>query len=184
VRTPVCNRCSTYYVCRSPQTGTIARILAKLHMSPFRCQLCAHRFWVMEWKDFRKSPNDEKREYQRLSVDFPVTFRGQHQKGNGTVTTLSIQGCTIDTDSRLQHGAVLSLTLHIPAMKFRIELEAVVRSALGMRVGMEFLQMDPIDKERLQSHIETLIVTGRYDQRKMVLDADEAQLALKKESIL
>jgi hypothetical protein len=49
---------------------------------------------------------------------------------------------------------------------------------------MEFLQMDPIDKERLQSHIETLIGTGRYDQRKMVLDADEAQLALKKESIL
>ncbi len=139
-------------------------------MSRFRCQLCAHRFWVMQWKDFRKSSRDDKREFQRLAVDFPVTFRGEHSRGNGTVTTLSIQGCTIDTESRLQHGAVLSLTMHIPALKFRIELEAVVKRALGRRFGLEFLKMDSVDKERLQNHIETLIVTGPNELRKMFLD--------------
>jgi PilZ domain len=167
---PVCKRCSMDYVCQSPQTGAIARMLSTVHMSPFRCQLCANRFWVMRWKDFRKSSRDNKREYQRLLVEFPLTFRGEHSKGKGTVTTLSIQGCTIDTDSRLQHGAKLSLTMHIPALKFRIELDAVVKRALGRRFGMKFLKMDAVDKKRLQNHIETLIVTGPSELRKMFLD--------------
>ncbi len=167
---PICKRCSTDYVCRAPQTGTIACMLGKLHMSPFRCQLCARRFWVMQWKDFRKNRRENNREYQRLSANFPVTFRGDHNRGKGTVTTLSIRGCTIDTDSRLQHGAVLSLTMHIPALKLPIELDAIVRSSLSTRVGMEFLKMDPVDKKRLQNQVETLIVTGPYEQRKMFLD--------------
>jgi hypothetical protein len=125
----------------------------------------------MQGKDFRKSPRDDKRDYQRLSVDFPFTFRGEHSKGKGTVTTLSIHGCTIETDSRLHHGAVLSLTLHIRAVKFDIELEGVVRRALGKRYGLEFSKIDRVDKERLKNHIETLIVTGPDELRKMFLDA-------------
>jgi hypothetical protein len=167
---PVCKRCSKDYVCLSPQTGTIDRMLGKVHMSPFRCQLCSHRFWVMKWKDFRKNSRGNMREYQRLSVDFPLTFRGEHSKGKGTVTALSIQGCTIDTDSRLQHGAVVSLTMHIPGLKFRIELDAVVKRALGRRFGMKFLKLDAVEKKRLQNHIETLIVTGPSELRKMFLD--------------
>jgi hypothetical protein len=125
----------------------------------------------MQGKDLRKSTRDDKRDYQRLSVDFPITFRGEHSKGRGTVTTLSIRGCTIETDSRLQHGAVLSLTLHIPALKFELELEGIVRRALGRRFGLEFLKIDRVDKERLKNHIETLIVTGPEELRKMFLDA-------------
>jgi len=170
MKTPVCKRCSMDYVCRSPQSGTLDRMLSKVHMAPFRCQLCSRRFWVMQWKAARKSSRDNKREYQRLTVDFPLTFRGEHSKGKGTVTTLSIQGCTIDTDSRLPHDAVLSLTLHIPALKFRIQLEGVVKRALGRRFGVEFLKMDAVDKKRLQNHIETLIVTGPNELRKMFLD--------------
>jgi hypothetical protein len=64
---------------------------------------------------------------------------------------------------------VLSLTMHIPALKFRIELEAVVRTGLGRRFGIEFLKMDPIDKKRLQNHVETVIATGPHELRKMFL---------------
>ena len=167
-----CTRCATDYVRQSRRSGTIDRILSMLRMFPFRCQLCTHRFWVTRLgQDFDATPNDEKREYQRFAVDIPATFRGEQNSGKGRITTLAIRGACFETESRLEHGARVSLTLTLPGMHPPVEIEtAVVRAALGKRFGLEFLQIDSLDDERLRSHIEALIVTGPGELRKMYLN--------------
>ena len=167
-----CTRCAVDYVRKSHQRGTIDRILSMLHGVPFRCQLCTHRFWVIRLgQDFDATPNDEKREYQRFAVDIPATFQGEQNNGKGRITTLAIRGACLETESRLEHGTRVSLTLSLPGMHPPVEIEtAVVRAALGKRFGLEFLEIDSLDDERLRSHIETLIVTGPGELRKMYLN--------------
>jgi PilZ domain len=167
-----CTRCATDYVRHSRRSGTIDRILSMLRMFPFRCQLCTHRFWVIRLgQDFGATPNDEKREYQRFAVDIPATFRGEQNSGKGRITTLAIRGACLETESRLEHGTRVSLTLSLPGIHPPVEIEtAVVRAALSKRFGLEFLEIDSLDEERLRSHIETLIVTGPGELRKMYLN--------------
>ena len=172
METVQCTRCATDYVRQSRRSGTIDRILSMLRMFPFRCQLCTHRFWVIRLgQDFDATPNDEKREYQRFAVDIPATFRGEQNSGKGRITTLAIRGACLETESRLEHGTRVSLTLSLPGMHPPVEIEtAVVRAALGKRFGLEFLEIDSLDEERLRSHIEALIVTGPGELRKMYLN--------------
>ncbi len=181
-----CTRCATDYVRQSRRSGTIDRVLSMLRMFPFRCQLCTHRFWVIRLgQDFDATPNDEKREYQRFAVDIPATFRGEQNSGKGRITTLAIRGACLETESRLEHGTRVSLTLSLPGMHPPVEIDtavvraalvpveietAVVRAALGKRFGLEFLEIDSLDEERLRSHIEALIVTGPGELRKMYLN--------------
>jgi hypothetical protein len=122
-------------------------------------------------ENYGPTPNDDRREYQRFAVDFPATFTGEQDTGKGTVTTLSVRGCCIETETRLHHGAGVSLSLHLPGFHSPIEVEkAVVRAALGTRFGLEFVEIDPLDDEQLRSHIEMLIVTGPGELRKMFLN--------------
>jgi hypothetical protein len=172
VETVRCTRCAVEYVRQSRPRGTIDRLLSMLRMFPFRCQLCTHRFWVMRLgEDFGATPSDDKREYQRFAVDVPVTFQGEQHSGKGRITALAIRGCCLETESRLEHGARVSLTMPLPGLHPPVEIEtAVVRAALGKRFGLEFLEIDSLDDERLRSHIETLIVTGPGELRKMYLN--------------
>jgi hypothetical protein len=167
-----CTRCAVDYVRQSRQRGTIDRILSMLYGVPFRCQLCTHRFWVMRLgRDSGATPNDDKREYQRFAVNIPVTFRGEQHSGKGRLTTLSIRGCCLETDSRLEHRERVSLVIPLPGVHPPVEIgTAVVRAALGKRFGLEFLEIHSLDDERLRSHIETLIVTGPGELRKMYLN--------------
>ena len=159
------------YVRQSRPNSTIDRLLMEMHMVPYRCQLCARRFWVMAWGRGHVDLLEEKREYQRLGVSFPVLFRGDQVSGEGMVTALSIRGCSIETTTRIQHGTVLSLVLHLPGVPVPIDIEAaVVKAALGKRLGLEFLKIDSGEEERLRGHIETLIVTGPGELRKMYLN--------------
>ena len=167
-----CTSCATDYVRKSRRRGTIDRLISMLRVVPFRCQLCTHRFWVMRLgRDFGATPNDDNREYQRFAVDIPVPFQGEQHTGKGRITTLAIRGCCLETESRLEHGERVYLTIPLPGMHPPIEIEtAVVRAALGKRFGLEFLEIDSQDDERLRSHIETLIVTGPGELRKMYLN--------------
>jgi len=160
------------YVRPSHPSGAIDRFLMDMRMVPYRCQLCTHRFWVLEWgKEHSDMEFDKRREYQRLGVSFPIFFKGEHVSGQGKVTALSIRGCSIETVTRLQHGTVVALVLHLPGVLVPIDIDsAVVKAALGNRVGLEFLDLDAGEEERLRGHIETLIVTGPGELRKMYLN--------------
>ncbi|HEY3196736.1 MAG TPA: PilZ domain-containing protein [Nitrospirales bacterium] len=163
-----CKRCAMDYVRQSRPSGAIDRFLMEMHMVPYRCQICAHRFWVMAWGKGASDLQDDKREYQRLGANFPIFFKGEQVSGEGIVTALSIRGCSIETSTRMQHGTVVSLILKPPGITIPIDIDsAVVKAALGKRLGLEFVNIDAGEEERLRGYIETLIVTGPGELRKM-----------------
>jgi hypothetical protein len=93
----------------------------------------------------------ERREYLRVPVLFPVTFSGEKFGGDGTVSNLSIQGCTMESSSRPESGATLTPTLKTEEYRPPITIDlAVVRSGIGKRFGLEFLKIRDGDEERLR----------------------------------
>jgi hypothetical protein len=122
----------------------------------------------MAWRKGASAIQDDKREYQRLGTSFPIFFKGEQVSGEGIVTAISIRGCSIETTTRMQHGTIVSLMLKPPGVAVPIDIDAaVVKAALGKRLGLEFLNIDAGEEDRLRSHIETLIITGPGELRKM-----------------
>jgi hypothetical protein len=163
-----CKRCAVDYVRQSRRFRALDRVLSTIHMYVFRCQLCAHRFWVMQWdKPNHTESDDDKREFGRIAVQLPVIFVGDQKSGEGFITDLSIRGCSLQTETRPQHGAILSLTLQPAENLPPIHIEtAIVKSALGKRLGLEFEEIDTGEEERLRGYIETLLVTDPDELRK------------------
>jgi hypothetical protein len=110
-----------------------------------------HRFYL--FKRGRQSPEQktDHREYLRVPIIFPLTFSGEQLHGEGTVLNLSIRGCAMESDARPGSGSILNLTLQPEEYRPPIKIDlAVVRSGLGKRFGLEFLQVHPGDEERLR----------------------------------
>lgn len=154
---PPCPRCRKPFTRRSQREGLFERCLSLVHVYPFRCQLCAHRFRALNWGANFVKYRPDRRAYVRLPVRYPVTFTGD-MTGAGTIANLSIQGCGIETDVALSQGAILRLTLHEAGGQPAIEVEAaVVRSVVPRlrQVGVEFLRLQAGEQERLCRVVET-----------------------------
>ena len=46
---PLCPRCSREYVKRVSRVGLGERLISLFYVYPFRCQLCGHRFQLLQW---------------------------------------------------------------------------------------------------------------------------------------
>lgn len=91
----------------------------------------------------RKSP--------RFTVNFGSTFAGESLAGQGTITNLSVGGCSIE--SRITPGAqsVMGLKIQLPDSQWPLEVEqAVVRWVRGNLFGLEFQALSEADTTRLQ----------------------------------
>ena len=71
---PLCPRCSREYVRRVSRVGLGERLISLFYVYPFRCQLCGHRFQLLQWGVKYKRIEEDRREYERMPVNFPVTF--------------------------------------------------------------------------------------------------------------
>src|SRR5438132_1746898 len=145
-----CKRCATQFVRRSHEQKAFESLLRRFSFYPFRCQLCRYRFYLMR-RGGMPETKTERREYLRVPALFSVTFSGEKFDGEGTVSNLSVQGCTMESSSRPGSGAALTLTLKTEEYRPPITIDlAVVRSGLGKRFGLEFLKMRAGDEERLR----------------------------------
>lgn len=148
---PQCPQCGRDFVRRSHREGTLEHLLSVVFVYPFRCQLCAHRFLALQWGAHYKKEFVDQREYERLPVRRPAAFSGDQMHGEGTVTELSIRGCTLETGTRLVEGALLRMSFHPTGQDPSVEVEAaVVRSVRGSGAGLEFLRIQPQEKESLR----------------------------------
>ena len=156
-----CKRCEASYV-RQSSRGGIDSLLTPIHLYRFRCQLCARQFWLLLWRARQTagSLKHDKREYDRLPVSFPIMFAGD-RNGEGSLRNLSIRGCSIETTIRPSHNGVLSLKLHPRGSRPIALVEvAVVRSAVANRFGLEFLELDLKEGQRLRDIIKRLYIRG------------------------
>lgn len=88
---------------------------------------------------------------------FFVTDFGFGIKGVGLLQDISTTGCHIVTESPLQLGMELGLSLVASQHERNIEIElAKVRRMDGHHFGLEFLAIDPVERERLRQFLKTV----------------------------
>lgn len=141
-----------WLVKRAPRQGAIELVLRFLAIGPLRCQLCTHRFWAVLWKVSHKPG----REYDRVPVHYRVFFRPSFAKDDthpiqGTISSLSIRGCTITTKVPVPKGECLCLQFDVADGEPPIQIDAArVRTVSDMRMGVMFLQIRPDEEDRLR----------------------------------
>src|SRR5437870_13884734 len=93
---PQCPRCGDDFVRRLRQCGAVEAVLGRLYIFPFRCQLCALRFWS---RSSGLQPRHwERRRYARIPVWHHVTLSGKDGSSDGVLLDLSIKGCAIQSE--------------------------------------------------------------------------------------
>ena len=93
------------------------------------------------------------REHERYLVEFPATFAGDSE-GAGIVYNLGMGGCNVVTDRSPSIGAMLAVYLKAPGQSSTITVRmATVRWAMGYEIGIEFLGMEELERDRLAAFL-------------------------------
>jgi hypothetical protein len=156
-----CPRCGNSFLQRVRPDGPLDRLLERLFLYAFRCQICRHRFHAVRWGIRYDRDPEDRRQYVRHPVRFPATLRSQHGEHEGRATDLSISGCSIAVFAPYRAGDALSVRLHAPGEGPPIEVNtAIVRAVFPGRLGVEFLALGREDEARLRELMLTLWVEG------------------------
>ncbi|TAL11845.1 MAG: hypothetical protein EPO02_03285 [Nitrospirae bacterium] len=156
---PNCPQCGMWLVKQAPRQGLLEGLLRFLAIGPLRCQLCTHRFLSLLWR-FSHKPG---RDYERIPVRCEVYFRpafanDDTQPIQGTISALSIRGCTITTRVPVPKGYCLCLQFEVADQEPPIQIDAaVVRTVNGTRIGVLFSRISPEDEARLRQHMTMLL---------------------------
>lgn len=152
---PPCPQCKKLFVRRSRPQNLLERFFARLYVYMFRCQLCLHRFPVLQFGQRYRPELADMREYERIKTNLPASFSGTQAKGEGTIIDLSLRGAWIKTTQRVPRGLTLHLTILPSDQEKPIEIETtIVRWNLGKEFGLEFLEINPEYQDRLRNLLE------------------------------
>ena len=95
----------------------------------------------------------EQRQHLRYQVEFPATFAGDHA-GIGIVYNLGLGGCKVVSDLAVKNGALLTVHLQIPEQTTAIIIRAAtVRWTMEREFGVEFLEMQELERARLEQFL-------------------------------
>jgi c-di-GMP-binding flagellar brake protein YcgR len=172
----VCARCHKSYVKATRRRGLLDRLLSLGYTYPFRCQVCRHRFHVMQWGLRYIERDVDRREYERRPVTMRVVMSTGEERYEGHTVDLAMGGCAINSyDQRLREGTLLGIHLNAFDSEPPIVVDAaVVRAANGTRLGVEFLRIADKEKERLSQYILSLWMEGTQIARQGRLAAAAA----------
>lgn len=159
MRTEHCPHCKGGFLRWSRQSTFLSSLLSRVSRFPFRCQLCGHRFWAFHTElDDLDDVSTDRREYDRISVKYPVTFIGEDVLGDGSISNLSVQGCMIQTAKTAPLAAVISLSLFDSDYDAPIDIvKALVRHRSRNGFGVEFRWMNPKHEKRLRLRLRVLM---------------------------
>ena len=165
----VCAKCRKPFVKAVRRRGGLDRLLSLAYSYPFRCQVCQHRFRLMQWGLRYVEKDVDRRQYERRPVGISALIRLHEQHHQGTIVDLAMGGCAIDMVTPLQRGTLLGVQMDAFDTEPPIVVEtAIVRSSGGMRHNVEFLRIAEDEKHRLSQYILTLWLEGTVRARKGV----------------
>ena len=154
-----CSRCGREFVRRVSRAGLPEALLSLFYVYPFKCQLCGHRFRSFQQSVHYSGAGEDRREYDRLEVKFPVAFSGEKVSGEGMLIIISMDGCGFATSAEIEVGMIVKLQLHISGAVAPVTVDAaVVRNVQIGSVGVEFLRWQETERERLQHFIRGLLI--------------------------
>jgi len=155
---PTCPKCFSGFVKRSRRVGIFGHMVSLFSIYPFRCQLCQKRFHLLQRGVRYERVDEDRREYERLPVNFSATFAAGAVRGAGTVLDISMGGCSFSTEAPLEDGNLLYLELQLPNQATPVDVEvAALRSFRTTHASVEFLRFERGERERLQEFIRGLI---------------------------
>jgi len=163
-----CPNCARDFVRRVPRAGLSEVVLSVFYVYPFKCQLCGERFRDLQWGVRYTRVEEDRRDYDRMEIDFPIGFAGDDIRGDGAVLNVSMGGCRFKTGAQLGLGTILRVELRVSADLPPVIVDAaVVRSVGGGSIGVEFLQWQEGERQRLQLFVRGMLI-GRGPQSKVM----------------
>lgn len=159
-----CPSCSREFVRRVARVGLAERVAGWVYIYPFKCQICGFRFRFLQWGVRYLRMEEDHREYDRMAMNFPVIIRGEQIDGEdeGNVLNISMGGCSFTTSSKLAKGMILRLELNVSTEAPPVLVEAaVVRHWHNQIAGVEFIQWQQSERERLQLFVRGLLIGRR-----------------------
>lgn len=159
-----CPNCLKHYVRRVRREGVLERLLSLGYVYPFRCQLCSTRFRAHQPGVRYTRIDEDRREYERIPVRFPVTLGIGHASVRATALDISMAGCSLETIADLRTGMVLPVRLE-PSDQSPFSIEAaLVRYIHSKSIGLQFLQFQGNERQQLESLIRVLL--AKQDEKR------------------
>lgn len=163
MKSPHCPICCTEFVKRVRRQGINEKLLGVCYFYPFRCQLCGHRFRLLQWGVTYVRVDHDGRAFERLPVNLSVVLASEGADHQGRVTEVSMAGCSIQADSRLTVGKMVRLSLQLTDDTPPLEVAvAVVRNVQSDRVGLEFLRLHLAESKRLEKFMRLLLIARAH----------------------
>ncbi|MBI1960067.1 MAG: PilZ domain-containing protein [Candidatus Rokubacteria bacterium] len=155
-----CPRCRSPHVRRVGRDGAVERLLSAAYIYPFRCQICELRFKRLRWGERYVRVELDRRDFSRVAANIWAAVVWQGRQSQATVRDLSVAGCWLETDAPVPIGELVRLSLE-PEDEAPIEVEVgEVRSAGAGRLGIRFVRVDPVHRERLCQTVADLLAAS------------------------
>ena len=98
----------------------------------------------------------ESRKAPRIRLGCRLFFSGENfLEGEATILDLSKTGCAAESETPVEVGKQLELTIFLPDFDWQLRVDgAVVRWVRGQTFGLEFVSLRPVHRERLRRLVD------------------------------
>lgn len=99
---------------------------------------------------------NEARKAPRIRLGCRLFFSGQnYHEGEGAIIDLSKSGCAAESETAVDIGMILELTIFLPDYDWQLHLDrSIVRWVHGQTFGLEFQDLRPVQRERIRRLVE------------------------------
>lgn len=155
-----CPNCGTPFVRVTRHESAVERVLNRIKVFPFRCQLCMNRFHAFWAASPHATQSFDRRQYKRLPASFRARLLAEKAlRADNRVTDISMAGCRLETTTALPKGTFLELMIKPASDEEEIKIDtAMVCSVQADAMGVRFLEFQPTEKQRLSHVILSLLV--------------------------
>jgi PilZ domain len=159
-----CPICGASFIRVTYQEGRVERLLSRVNVFPFRCQLCTNRFRAFYSGARHNTQAFDRRQYTRLAASIEAQVLDYKQPAvTNQITDISMDGCTLQATG-LPKGAFIELVLKPTEEDQSIRIEtAMVCSVRPLSIGIRFLEVPPEHYRRLAQVVLGLLVGQGLD---------------------
>lgn len=103
----------------------------------------------------------EQRKHYRAHVEYAASFSGPSLRGQGIILNLSVVGCRARSSFVVNKNDALGVLINVPRFQHPLYIShAIVRWSHEQEFGVEFIQMELVDQQRLCDLIRALKATS------------------------
>lgn len=159
-----CKNCGAPFVRVIYPESRAERLLSRVNVFPFRCQLCTNRFRAYYAGARHNTQAFDRRQYIRLTASIEAQVHDHKQLPvTSRITDISMDGCTLQTTG-FPKGAFIELVLKPMVEEETIRIEtAMVCSIHPFSMGIRFLEIPPEHYRRLAQVVLGLLVGQGLD---------------------